>query len=80
MLYPNLVSAMAKEKVTKTDIANLLGIHFNTVTAKIEGETTSDKRNYQVGFTAIEAIVLRDTFFKSYDLTWLFTFSIEQSA
>lgn len=80
MLYPNLVSAMTKEKVTKTDIANLLGIHFNTVTAKMEGETTSDKRSYQIGFTAIEAIILRDTFFKSYDLTWLFSFSFEQSA
>lgn len=41
MLYPNLSNAMSKEKVTKTDISNLLGIHFNTVTAKLEGETTS---------------------------------------
>lgn len=80
MLYPNLASAMAKEKVTKTDISNLLGIHFNTVTAKLEGETLSTKRNYQVGFTAIEAIVLRNTFFKSYDLAWLFEFAIEDTA
>ena len=50
MIYPNLNRAMKNESVTKTDIANLLGIHFNTVTAKLEGETTSEKNMYQIGF------------------------------
>lgn len=80
MLYPNLSTAMSEKKITKTDISNLLGIHFNTVTAKLDGETTSNKGNYQIGFTAIEAIVLKNTFFKAYDLAWLFEFNIEQSA
>ena len=56
MLYPNLVKAMKDEGVTKTDIANLLGLHFNTVTAKLEGETSSSKAVYQVGFTLMEAV------------------------
>lgn len=73
MLYPNLIAAMKKEDVTKTDVANLLGIHFNTVTAKLEGESTTDKP-LQVGFTFIEAVTIKRTFFKSYDLTWLFEF------
>ena len=68
MLYPNLHKAMIKERITKTDISNLLGIHFNTVTAKLEGETTSRKNQYQIGFTVIEAITIRNTFFKSYNL------------
>lgn len=74
MLYPNLTVAMKKENVTKTDIANLLSIHFNTVTAKMDGESTTDKP-FQIGFTFIEAVVIKRTFFKSYDLTWLFEFN-----
>lgn len=62
MLYPNLVKAMKDEGVTKTDIANLLGLHFNTVTAKLEGETSSSKAVYQVGFTLIEAVMIKNIF------------------
>ncbi len=80
MLYPNLSKAMKKEGTTKTDIANLLGIHFNTVTAKLDGETTSDKNTYQIGFTLIEAVLIQRTFFKSYDLKWLFEFNMKKSA
>ena len=75
MLYPNLVKAMKDEGVTKTDIANLLGLHFNTVIAKLEGETSSSKAVYQVGFTLIEAVMIKNIFFKRYDLAWLFDFS-----
>lgn len=28
MLYPNLIKAMKDEGVTKTDLANLLGLHL----------------------------------------------------
>ena len=74
MLYPNLSKAMKDEDVTKTDLANLLQVHFNTITAKLEGETTSQKANYQIGFTLIEAVMIRNIFFKKYDLSWLFDF------
>lgn len=75
MLYPNLEKAMRKEDITKIDLANLLGLHFNTVTAKLEGETTSSKATtYQIGFTLIEAVMIRNIFFKEYDLNWLFDF------
>lgn len=70
--YPNLSVAMGKEHVTKTDIATVLGIHFNTVTDKIEGNTTSNSKTYNIGFTIVEAVVLKNTLFKSYDLAWLF--------
>ena len=76
MLYPNLIKAMKDEGVTKTDIANLLGLHFNTVTAKMEGETTSNRAVYQVGFTLIEAVMIKNIFFKRYDLSWLFDFHV----
>lgn len=80
MLYPNLIKAMKNESVTKTDLANLLGVHFNTITAKLEGETTSDKHTYQIGFTLIEAVIIQKTFFKHYDFKWIFDFSQEESA
>ena len=79
MLYPNLSKAMKSESVTKTDIANLLGIHFNTVTAKLEGETTSEKNIYQVGFTFIEAVLIRKAYFRHYDFQWLFEFDMQKS-
>lgn len=78
MLYPNLQRAMKVEGVSKTDISHLLGIHFNTVTSKIEGETTSDKNTYQIGFTFIEAIMIHKAFFRQYDFQWLFEFSLDR--
>lgn len=77
MRYINLVAAMEKEHVTKTDISRILNIHLNTVSAKINCETTSDAAKYQVGFTFLEAIIVHDTFFKSYDFRWLFEMDID---
>lgn len=74
MLYPNLSRTMRVEGVSKTDIAKLLDIHFNTVTSKLEGETTSTKNNYSIGFTFIEAVIIHKAFFKQYDFQWLFQF------
>lgn len=68
---------MKEEDVTKTDLANLLQVHFNTITAKLEGETTSQKTNYQIGFTLIEAVMIKNIFFKKYDLNWLFAFKTQ---
>ena len=72
VFYPNLVKAMKDKNVTKTDLATLLGVHFNTITDKIEGRTTSDNRKYNVGFTFLESLVINRTLFKEYDIVWLF--------
>lgn len=79
-LYPNLTRAMRIEGVSKNDIADLLGIHFNTVTAKLEGETTSHKNKYQIGFTFIEATTIYRAYFSNYDFLQLFSFSLDQTA
>ena len=54
---------MKDEGVTKTDIANLLGLHFNTVTAKMEGETNNivieeTKTSLTSNFSGLSFIVL----------------------
>lgn len=72
IFYPNLAKAMKEKGVTKTDLATLLGVHFNTVTDKIEGKTTSESKTYNIGFTFIEALMIRKIFFKEYDVEWLF--------
>lgn len=72
VFYPHLVEAMQKKGVTKTDLATLLGVHFNTITDKIEGRTTSDTKTYNVGFSFLESLVINRTLFKEYDLVWLF--------
>lgn len=71
-LYPNLAKAMKEKGVTKTDLATLLGVHFNTLTDKIEGNTTSGSKTYNIGFTVLEACIISRTLFKEYDLMWLF--------
>lgn len=70
--YPNLTKAMKDKGVTKTDISTLLGVHFNTITDKIEGNTTSANKTYNIGFTFLESILIHRIFFKEYDLVWLF--------
>lgn len=72
IFYPNLAKAMKDKEVTKTDIATLLSLHFNTVTDKIEGNTTSTNKTYNIGFTFLESIIIHRIFFKEYDLVWLF--------
>lgn len=72
MFYPNLAKAMKDKGVTKTDLATLLGVHFNTITDKIEGNTTSENKTYNIGFTFLESCVIGRTLFKEYDLVWLF--------
>lgn len=79
-LYPNLTKAMRDKGITKTDLATLLGIHFNTVTDKIEGRTTSSERKYNIGFTFIESLVISRTLFKEYSIEWLFYCDVLDSA
>lgn len=34
-----LIGEMAKQKVTKRDLSDLLGVHWNSITNKISGES-----------------------------------------
>ena len=73
MLYPNLKKAMGIEGITKTDISRVLHIHFNTVTDRLEENTSSKKEdNYQIGFSLAEAFAIHETLLKKYDFRWLF--------
>lgn len=77
MKYINLTCSMEREHVTKTDLSRILNIHINTVTAKINCETSAENNRYQLGFIFLEALIIHDTFFKSYDFRWLFEMDLD---
>ena len=54
MAYMNLKGEMAKKNITNESIANLLGIHRNSVYNKINGESK---------FSIDEALAIRNAFF-----------------
>lgn len=58
-----LIGEMAKSKVTKEDIAKLLGIHWNSVANKINGSSS---------FYVAEAVKIRDAFFPDWKIEELF--------
>lgn len=61
--YVNLRAEMAKNGVSVEDVAQTLGIHRNTATNKICGDTP---------FTIDEAFALRDARFPGYEVGYLF--------
>lgn len=61
--YMNLKGEMAKKNITNESIANLLGIHRNSVYNKINGESK---------FSIDEALAIRNAFFPNYDVDTLF--------
>ncbi len=63
MGYLTLVGEMAKRNITNESIANLLGIHRNSVYNKLRGITS---------FSVEEAVVIRDEFFPGSDIDELF--------
>lgn len=58
-----LIGEMAKQKVTKRDLSDLLGIHWNSITNKISGESD---------FSVTEAIKIRDRYFPEWKIENLF--------
>lgn len=58
-----LIGEMAKQKVTKRDLSDLLGIHWNSITNKISGESD---------FSVTEAIKIRDKYFPEWEIENLF--------
>ena len=63
MQYPVLVGELAKKRITNKAIAELLGIHSNSVYNKL---------NVGSSFTVDEAIKIRDAYFPGKDLSELF--------
>lgn len=64
----NLEKVRKQKNVTLADMADVLGLRYQTVADKIAGE-------YDFKFG--EAVKLKNTFFPEYDLTYLFTASEE---
>lgn len=63
MEYLTLIGEMAKQKVTKRDLSELLGVHWNSITNKISGESD---------FSVTEAIKIRDRYFPEWEIENLF--------
>lgn len=62
-MYKNLRMLMAAERVTIDAIAELLGVHRNTVANKLEGYSE---------FSYSQAMKIRDTFFPGYSADYIF--------
>lgn len=63
-MYVALLKAMSDKKVTQRSVATYLGIHYNTVCAKISGRRD---------FTLEEAQKIHSKWFSEMDFTTLFT-------
>ena len=64
-MYDKLREAMEREQVTQRCIAQLLGSHYNTVYARLNGRTKKD-------FSVQEAALIHITWFRQYDFMELF--------
>ena len=62
-MLANLVAEMARNKITRYDIAKLLGNTYNTVSLKING-------HYE--FTVTEAQKIQKTYFPDLTMEYLF--------
>lgn len=62
-MYENLVTAMARKGVTVDSLAKLLGVHRNTITNKLNGESE---------FTYAQAEMIQETMFPEYNAKYLF--------
>ena len=58
-----LIGEMAKKKITKEDISIVLGIHWNSVANKINGNSS---------FSVEEALKIRNAFFPEWKIEDLF--------
>ncbi|MGN0517456.1 MAG: XRE family transcriptional regulator [Acutalibacteraceae bacterium] len=59
----NLKAEMARKGIKKRDIQNLLGCSYRTVTNKLDGKSD---------FTLLEAVKIKNYYFKNLNLEYLF--------
>lgn len=64
MKYSNLKAELARKGISMEDVSGLLGIHRNSVSNKINGDTP---------FTVEEAFKIRDKYFPKLSMDYLFT-------
>lgn len=62
-MYANLKALMAVKGISIDSIANLLGIHRNTVSNKLDGDSE---------FTYAQAELIQETMFPEYNSRYLF--------
>ena len=62
-MYANLKAAMAQKGVTVDAVATLLGVHRNTVSNKLDGESE---------FSYGQAELIQSTMFQEYNAKYLF--------
>ena len=63
VLVLNLEAEMVRNKISRSDIAKLLGLTYRTILSKFNGES---KWGYE------ECVKIRDTYFKDKTLEYLF--------
>lgn len=64
MKYSNLKAELARKGISMEDVSGLLGIHRNSVSNKINGDTP---------FTVEEAFKIHDKYFPKLSMDYLFT-------
>ena len=62
-MYLNLKTELERNRITETELADLLGVHRNTIANKLNGTTS---------FTIDEAVLIRDKFFPYAEFQYLF--------
>lgn len=62
-MYENLKLLMAMKNITAEAIARMLGVHRDTITNKLNGESE---------FTYGQAELIQETFFPEYNIRYLF--------
>ena len=67
-MYSNLKHAMHIDRIKITDLANVLSLHRNTISGKLNGKQD---------FLVSEAMAIHSEFFSRYDFRWLFRNSIQ---
>ena len=70
-MYQNLISEMARNLITKRDMAKKLGIHENTLKNKLAGKTR---------FDVDEGFAIRREYFPHLSLDYLFATDDQQEA
>lgn len=70
-MYANLKMLMALKGITNEDLAQLLGVHRNTIANKLDGESE---------FSFDQAVRIHDRYFAEYRIKYVFMRLIKESA
>lgn len=65
----NLEAEMKRIGITRSDIAELIGVSYRTIHSKFNGESQ---------WQYVECVLIRDTYFQEKQLSYLFPYSKEE--